>query len=145
MKIDIVARSIARSAIIEAASILLVKRLGLSNSRYSLTIRCVSGLAKNEQMRGGVARVSPSELMIALDSRLGIETLVTTLSHEFVHVKQHAKGQLVQKTTRSGKVKYTWMGKSFKGCNYTSPWELEAYGRERILANEIFMLINSIK
>ena len=68
-----------------------------------------------------------------------IDEMIKTLGHEMVHVKQHAKNELVtgvMTLTRGGfKMSSKWQGelwkpKSKEHAYYDSPWEIEAYGRE---------------
>jgi hypothetical protein len=73
-----------------------------------------------------------------LDSGIGVERLITTLAHEMVHVKQYAKGQI--KSSKSCKTNY-WMGKNIRKEYFEQPWEIEAYSKERVLANKIFHMI----
>ena len=56
-----------------------------------------------------------------------------------VHVKQYARGQI--KEIRGRKTKY-WMGKKVRKGYFEQPWEIEAFSKERILANKIFEIIN---
>ncbi len=66
------------------------------------------------------------------------DDLIQTLAHEMVHVKQHAKNELVKDygTARGGyRLESVWMGKVWRpkageDCYFDSPWEVEAYGRE---------------
>lgn len=68
-----------------------------------------------------------------------IEEMIKVLGHEMVHVKQHAKNELVSGVwgiTRGGiKMSHKWQGEIWKPKGkedhyYDSPWEIEAYGRE---------------
>jgi len=69
--------------------------------------------------------------------------LIQTLAHEMVHVKQHAKNELVKDygTARGGyKLESVWLGKVWRpkqgeDSYFDSPWEVEAYGREVGLMN----------
>lgn len=71
------------------------------------------------------------------------DELIQTLAHEMVHVKQHAKNELVKDygIARGGyRLESVWMGKvwrpkSGEDCYFDSPWEIEAYGREVGLMN----------
>lgn len=71
------------------------------------------------------------------------DELIQTLAHEMVHVKQHARNELVKDygTARGGyKLESVWMGKVWRprageDCYFDSPWEVEAYGREVGLMN----------
>lgn len=67
------------------------------------------------------------------------EDPVQTLAHEMVHVKQHARNQLVSGVmvpTKGGLAMHSkWMGKIWKpkrkeDAYFDSPWEIEAYGKE---------------
>jgi hypothetical protein len=74
-----------------------------------------------------------------IDSGLDMERLVLTLAHEMVHVKQYARGQIKHKL--GGKT-YYWMGKPIRKQYYDQPWEVEAFSKERVLANKIFQIVN---
>lgn len=145
MKLEIVTRSAPRKALIEAAATLFIKRLNLEKSKYTLIIYTITNLAKKDQLNGATFKIGPKEISIGLDSRLGMHQLTQTLAHEMVHVKQHAKGQLTQKVSkRTGKTTNFWLGQKCSKDYYNTPWEIEAYSRERILANEIFALIDKL-
>lgn len=67
-----------------------------------------------------------------------VSDMIQTLAHEIVHVKQHAKNELMKDyaTARGGyKLDNVWMGKSWRPKRgetvcFDAPWEVEAYGRE---------------
>ena len=90
--------------------------------------------------RGSVTQIGPKNLVMFLDSKLDLERLVLTVAHEMVHVKQHARGQL--KNIKGRKQIRYWMGKKVRESYYNQPWELEAFSKERILANKIFQIMN---
>lgn len=75
----------------------------------------------------GNARV----FVIEVDSGLKLRTMLMTIAHEMVHVKQMARGEM-RYMLRDMSIK--WMGKTIK-TNSTSywdyPWEVEAHGREQ--------------
>jgi len=114
--------------------------LKLKNSTWQLAVYTKRGLAKEDGTRGSVTAVGPKYLVMVLDSALDLERLVLTIAHEMVHVKQYARGHL--KSTRSPKTRY-WMGKKVRKQYYEQPWELEAFSKERILANKVFQIINN--
>ena len=145
MKLEISSKSAPRKALLEVAVPLFVKLLGLQKSTFKLKIITVANLAKSEKMSGGTFRAGPKEIVIGLDSGLKLHDLTHALAHEMVHAKQHAKGQLVQRVKRSGKTEWKWLGKVCTKEYYKTPWELEAYAKERNLANELFALIDKIK
>ena len=132
MEIQVHTRSYTKRELIHAVAMIYAQELKLSRSKCNLTIETVPGLLKSTGMRGGITQLSSHELSIAVDSRLPLETLFSVLAHEMVHAKQYAFGQL-----RVGQNGYIWLGKEYDVSYYESPWELEAFGRERILANKI--------
>jgi len=81
---------------------------------------------------------NPRWFTIGLKS-LDINSMIRTLAHEMVHVKQHAKNELQTGhavAARGGlKIYSKWMGEVWKAKRkeddyFDSPWEIEAYGRE---------------
>jgi hypothetical protein len=71
--------------------------------------------------------------------KLDIESMIKTLGHEMVHVKQHAKNELQTGhavAARGGlKIYSKWMGEIWKpkgkeDAYFDSPWEVIAYGME---------------
>ena len=71
----------------------------------------------------------PREFNIDLNRKLRLRTLLETLAHEIVHVKQFARGELYQSSVTA---KHRWQGKWVSNnLNYWDyPWEIEAHGRE---------------
>lgn len=132
MEIQVYTRNKDKRELISAIAGVYAKELRLHRAKSILSIETVTGLTKSTGMRGGITQLSKHELSIAIDSRLNIETMLTVLAHEMVHAKQYAFGQL-----RVGENGYIWLGKEYDVSYYESPWELEAFGRERILANKI--------
>ena len=67
-----------------------------------------------------------------------LDEMIQTLAHEMVHVKQHAKNELMKDyaTAKGGcKIENVWMGRAWRPragetIYYDAPWEVEAYGRE---------------
>lgn len=92
----------------------------------------VQGTAINED---GTRRSRYFTIQLRNDSK---DELIQTLAHEMVHVKQHAKNELVKDyaTARGGyHLESVWMGKVWRpkageDCYFDAPWEVEAYGRE---------------
>jgi hypothetical protein len=71
--------------------------------------------------------------------RQDINSMVKTLGHEMVHVKQHAKNELqsgILVPTRGGfRMTSRWKGEIWKPKAkehryFDAPWEIEAFGRE---------------
>jgi hypothetical protein len=113
--------------------------LKLKNSSWSLDVYTKRGMETEDRCRGSVTYIGPKYLVMVIDPKLDIERLVLTLAHEMVHVKQYARGQIKH---RLGSKTYYWMGKQNRKKYFEQPWELEAFGKERILANKIFKIIN---
>jgi len=74
-------------------------------------------------------RTKAREFTIRLDSSNPLASLIETLGHEMVHVKQYALGELKDTSLES----VIWLGEDYN-CNdihyYDWPWEIEAAGRE---------------
>lgn len=138
MDIQVVGRKSATKSIIEQSVKFFAKELNLDNSKYTLLVMTERGMSKNDGCRGVVSKLGPKCLSMIIDSDLDMERLIITLAHEMVHVKQYARGQV--KSSKSRKTHY-WMGKKIRKDYYNQPWEVEAFSKERNLANKIFAII----
>ena len=71
----------------------------------------------------------PNEFHIRADASQPLRRVLETIAHEMVHVKQYAKGELVD-LSRCGSTK--WQNEVInKDTNYWDlPWEVEAHGKE---------------
>jgi hypothetical protein len=143
MNITVVHRVVEKRELICAVASYLAQVLKIDNSRYNLIIYTVPGMAKNSGMNGAISKTGDRELLMALDSRLSLEQMCTTIAHEMVHAKQHAKGQLKLYTKRNGEVGFKWLGRKYYTDYFDWPWEIEAFSRERILTNKIIKLIKN--
>lgn len=130
MEIEIVTRSVKRKLTIELATQFLRKELKLEKSKYALTIYNTPGLRKREGFNGVCSKVADRNIVILVDGGLGESELIQCISHEMVHAKQIAKGQLQLDT----KNYQTWLGQRCNKEYHERPWEQEAFARERILA-----------
>lgn len=83
-----------------------------------------------------------SHIVMLLDSALSHESLVETLCHEMVHVKQFALGHAKIKY-RGKKATFHWMGRPVRAVYWDRPWEQEAWRREKVLASRIYKIIDS--
>jgi prolyl oligopeptidase PreP (S9A serine peptidase family) len=75
----------------------------------------------------------PREFLIEIDKEMPLETIIITLCHELVHVKQMAKGEM--KDLFRGPHDMLWRGtrlntRKMKTPYWDWPWEIEAFGRE---------------
>lgn len=67
----------------------------------------------------------PREFTIQIAKHKSKRYMLMTLAHEIVHLKQYALGELDENTN-------AWKGKRYNPRSYwNTPWEIEAYGRER--------------
>lgn len=90
--------------------------------------------------------VNPREFVLEINSSLDDDEFIETLCHEMVHVKQHARKELVDQTLALKK----WKGQEWITL-YTTleeymafPWEKEAYEMESILRDR-YKSLKSIK
>jgi hypothetical protein len=68
------------------------------------------------------------------DRKQDYERILLTLAHEFVHIKQMAKGELKERFGRNEKC-VLWKNTKFKSVfesesYWDLPWEIEAHGKE---------------
>jgi hypothetical protein len=113
--------------------------LKLQNSRYSLIVVPERGMSGRDGIRGSVFKLGPTVIGMNIDTALDTERLIIALAHEMVHVKQYARGQITHGKNLNSKF---WMGKKFRGNYYDLPWEVEAFSKERVLANKVFQIID---
>ncbi len=77
---------------------------------------------------GKLNNKNPRTFRIWLNNSLNRRTLLTTLAHEFVHIKQYAKNTLSIDTAG----RYKWKGEIVTAY-YSAQYEREAYRREKKL------------
>lgn len=142
MEIEIIGRTSVTKQFIQTCILFFCKELRLENSQFTLSVFTDRGMAKRDGYRGAVFKLGPKSIGMVIDTALNVETLVLTVAHEMVHVKQYAKGQIIH--AKKSKARY-WMGRPIKTDYFNSPWELEAFSRERILANKIFATLKKKK
>ncbi len=76
----------------------------------------------------------PREFTIEVNAskHIRLRRMLETVTHEMVHVKQFAKGEMKDLMSRPANIR-KWMGKEvdMNTISYWDlPWEIEAYGRE---------------
>lgn len=74
--------------------------------------------------------VRPRDFVISVASDVNYETLLTTVAHEMVHVKQFARGEM---RTYMAPMRVGWLKTQVdttKTNYWDLPWEIEAHGRE---------------
>jgi hypothetical protein len=143
MEIKVITNSEKRRGFVLAVSTALRGMLKLKKSKMNVHIYSIPKLSNVHKRQGAVARMSENKMHILFDSKLNAEKLVEVLAHEFVHIKQHARGQLRPYTRKDGKYGWYWMGKINRSKYENQPWEIEARKREKILGNAIIDIINA--
>lgn len=139
MNVEIIGRKSSVKSAIKHCILFFIKELKLEKSCFNLMVFTDRGMAKREGNRGAVFKLESKTIGMVIDTALDVERLITTLAHEMVHVKQYAKGQITH--GKNPKSKY-WMGRPVKADYFNTPWEIEAYSKERILANKIFVTLD---
>ena len=118
---------------VEAYIHAVAKELGI-HRLYSkiLHVRFSTKLAGEAQGYCWGDKKTHAEIDIARTScgePMSMESMMQTLAHEMVHVKQWAKGEM-QELVRQSKTRFN--GTLFGETEYWDrPWEIEAHGRER--------------
>ena len=103
------------------------------NDTIRLDIEFSRNLYKEDGILGEVdfddTNHRPQEFTMTVDSSVSRRRIMETIAHEMVHVKQYAKGELVD-LSRCGSTK--WQNNLVDSeTNYWDlPWEIEAHGKE---------------
>lgn len=141
MEIQVICRSEERKAVLESCAKFYAKALNLKNSRFTLTIHSKYQLTKTKGSNGEVSQYGPKSIHMELDSRLPFPRLLLTLAHEMVHVKQIAKGQYRGRLARNGRVLSCWRGVAIRAEYEKRPWEIEAFGRQMDLLEDLLAYV----
>jgi len=131
-----------RKDLIEGIIQLFIRELKLESSKKELIVFSKKGFEKETGAAGMVYPYSESLITMDIDSQLNINKLIDVLSHEMVHVKQIAKGQLKY----NGRKIY-WKGKYVnhkKVSYYDHPWEHEAWKNQKLLAGKVWKILEDI-
>jgi len=109
------------------------KLLRLSDVKFRIT------KFKSRTLNGRYIRGSK---IIELSPKLKFEQALVVLAHELVHAEQYNTGRLRQEWTSQGWTMFWNNNQSFvKGSTYLAyrnlPWEKEAFGREKELAEKV--------
>jgi len=140
MDIQVMARKSTSKGLVENCLQFFRNELKLQNSRYSLIVVPERGMSGRDGIRGSVFKLGPTVIGMSIDTALDTERLIIALAHEMIHVKQYARGQITHGKNLNSKF---WMGKKFRGHYYDLPWEVEAFSKERVLANKVFKIIDT--
>jgi hypothetical protein len=109
---------------------------------------CIELSDDMENADGYCLSVTNREFVLEIDSRLEGDDFISAITHEMVHVKQHARNEL--KDCKELALK-KWKGEEHIAL-YTTveeymnlPWEEEAYRLQEVLLNEYKQLISNDK
>lgn len=116
------------------ANYCIEKMMPRLKDKLDITIRIKRDLVDKENVLGDAMweddELAPREFTIRVAGAVKLRTMLTTIAHEMVHVKQYARKEMRQ-LSRSNKV--AWLSKHVdtKKIDYWDlPWEIEAHGRE---------------
>lgn len=141
MEIYVHCRSKPRSDLISNCAKFYAKVLKLDNSRFRLNIHSKYKLSKNKKRYGEVVHEAAKDIILNLDSKLGVHRLLLVLAHEMVHVKQIVKGQYKGRLSKNGKLTTYWCGKAIRKDYRDQPWEIEAYAKQYKLCDMLLQTI----
>lgn len=107
------------------AAIFYAKKLGIDGEDFTVDIRRVRNIPEL-----GTCFFDEVEKVFELELNSRKDTIYRTLAHEFVHIKQYIRKELID--LDNGEV--IWNGEKFQALNndsyWDAPWEIEAYGKE---------------
>ena len=141
MEYTVRSRSPAVRSFVEATCQFLAQELKIANRNWILEIQMVKNLRTKEGMRGSMLDLGRKRILMEIDSSLNFESLVETIAHEMVHVKQTIRGQY-RIEFKGRTVHRYWRGQRVKKEYFEQPWEQEAWSREKVLAAKLFSLFN---
>ena len=126
-------KSLIKDAVVYGASLLMTKRLC---DTLEISVRLNPTLMEKNKSVAEVewldTHYRAKSFNIELDADRSWFMHVLSIMHEIVHVKQYAKGEMVQSMKYSTLTKFhsDWIDDE-KTNYYDLPWEVEAHGREK--------------
>lgn len=127
-----------RKELVRRAAVYFLSRLLPRKRKIEISIHLKGSLIEKSNVYGECYHMDtrPSKYTIYLERELSDSNLITTLAHEFVHVKQFDKGELVMLHNCN-----RWLGKRYSHDEFDvteEPWEVEPCELEYHLAAEFF-------
>lgn len=142
MNIFVLAKNKQRRELIHSVCEFYSNELKLQKSKYSLVVRLIPKMTKDQGIHGGVSQCENKILEMLLDSSMRFDMMISTIAHEMIHVKQYAKGQLKARLKSNNKTEFKWLGKVYKEKNYyDNPWEIDAFRNEKLLLNKLLKIL----
>jgi hypothetical protein len=124
--------------LIKSAASSYLKALLPRKRKVNIKIEVVTGLESSEGVFGECYEYNSDEYykyVIRLDNNSSTQTLLVTLAHEFIHLKQYDRKELRFYTKDFDSAR--WKGQLYENYDYdTAPWEVEANDRELALYND---------
>jgi hypothetical protein len=143
MEIKVICNSKRRRELIFAVSMYYAKTLKIRRRKFAVTIRDIPDFFATTGGYAAATLDSDKHVVMHIDSKLGPLQIAEVLAHEFIHVEQYALGKLGQYIRPSGEYGWLWEGKKNR-CKYDNqPWEIDAYNRQKPLANKIINILNA--
>ena len=113
----------------------MISQLGLTRSRRAVLVKITSDVP--DGFDGATIHIEAADCYLVLIkqprqlTKFALLNMATTLTHEMVHVRQLAKGQLKY----LAKQNRIWMGRRYtKKTRYLDqPWEQDAFARQEII------------
>jgi hypothetical protein len=134
MQLKITCRNAGKRALIEAATTWIAQELKIREKNFALTIVSRRGMVKEDGARGMAYIIQDKNYIVTFDSGLNFDTMIRTLCHEMVHVKQFVRGQYRTEIKR-GRLYHFWNGTKYYNPKYhEAPWEIDAASKESLLA-----------
>lgn len=130
-------RSQVKREFIQNVVAVLAKELKLDKRDFELDICVRKNLAKNGGYNGAVQPHEDGGYVMFIDSGLNAVTMIQTLAHEMVHVKQMVLGQLRIDVDEYGFATHYWLGKKNTDKYFDRPWEIDAWAKERLLSIKV--------
>ncbi len=143
------ARKTQKQRAVEFALKFFERELNLTSSKLRLAVMTDAGIAQENEVHGSTAAqvfFEGNTGILMYNPRLPFNKILECIAHEMVHVKQHARGQIVRKVSRNGRTVTYWCGRRVDTSRvhyFDLPWEREAYGRERVLFNALIKALSS--
>jgi len=129
MKLTVACGKDYRARYIKSVSEFCVEQLGLTNSRYNVV---VFAAPKRSKVFACTAQTKKDHIFVMLNLiKIPPSELGTTITHEFVHVKQFARG-LLKQSARA----VLWRGKRYEFAKIPfsqRPWEIQALKEQAVL------------
>jgi hypothetical protein len=123
---------------VEDAAFFFLKKLLPRIRNIEINIILKRGLKEKEGLYGDCIwedrNHRPRVFTIRMDSSVEHDLIFDTLAHEMIHVKQYARGELVDLARASGFSR--WKGKMIPWKSKQEPWEKEPWKRSKKLYEE---------